>query len=305
MALAMTSLRAELGLVLTTLLWGLTFPLLRVVVQTVPPPWVVAIRFSITFLVFVPIALTHGRARIASEAKKNWKGALLLGFLAFASYLTQTEGLQTISAGRTAFITGTSVVIVPLLSPLFGPDRPQRSDWIACLGAVAGLFLLTRPDLGGGSLKGDLWVLACSVICAFYIRFLPAIAKRSESQHTLNLMQIGAVAVMAWTTLPLSGGAIPTISRDSWIGILILATFLTTGTFSLQTSCQAHTTPERAAIIFAMEPVWGSLFGFLLLGESFTPSGYLGAALILASVLGLELWNWRQRVGTVLPRSTA
>src|SRR3954469_24969055 len=157
-----SQLRAELGLVLTTILWGLTFPLLRIIVQSVSPSWVVAIRFTITFLVFIPIALSHGRARVASELRENRRGAAILGVLAFGSYLTQTFGLQTISAGRTAFITGTSVVIVPLLSPLFGTERPRASDWVACLGAILGLFMLTRPDLGGGSLTGDLWVLACS-----------------------------------------------------------------------------------------------------------------------------------------------
>jgi drug/metabolite transporter (DMT)-like permease len=286
----------ELGLVLTTLLWGLTFPLLRMIVQTVPPTWVVAIRFSITFLIFIPIALAHGRSRVSAETRRNWKGALVLGVLAFLSYLTQTKGLETIGAGRAAFITGTCVVIVPLIAPLFGPERPLRSDWIACAVAVAGLFLLTRPDQGCASLGGDLWVLGCAVACALYIRVLPAISRRSDSRHTLNLLQTATVSLLAWGTLPVTGGTLPHIDSETWRAILILATFITTGTFTLQTSCQARTRPERAAIIFALEPVWASLFGYLLLGEKFTASGYLGAGLILASVLGLELWNWRVRL---------
>jgi drug/metabolite transporter (DMT)-like permease len=284
---------AELGLVLTTLLWGLTFPLLRVAVQTVPPAWVVAIRFTITFFIFIPIAFFDGRKRVLAELRANGWGALLLGVIAYVSYVTQTVGLETISAGRAAFITGTATVIVPLLAPFFGPERPLRSDWAACAGAMAGLFLLTRPDQGGANLRGDLWVLACAFAYALYVRFLPPISRRSQSRNTLNLVQLAAVAVLAWTAVPAAHASVPKLDRQAWTAILILAIFLTTGTFMLQTSCQARTRPERAAVIFALEPVFGSLFGYLLLGETFTPLGYVGAAIILLSVLGLELWNWR------------
>jgi drug/metabolite transporter (DMT)-like permease len=289
----MSPLRAELGLLLTTILWGLTFPLLRVCVQTVSPAWVIAIRFTIAFLIFIPFALSHGWGRVKHELGRAWKGAALLGAIAFGSYFTQTTGLQWIGAGRAAFITGTCVVIVPILSPLFGKARPARADWIACAGATLGLFLLTRPDLGGASLRGDLWVGACAVLCAFYIRILPGQALGSSSLHTFNFIQLSAVALLAWSTLPwIGGGPLPALSPELLVMIGVLSVFLTTLTFVLQTACQPYTTPERAAIIFTMEPVWGSLFGYLFLRETFTPSGYAGAGLILASVLLLEVWNF-------------
>ncbi|HUP56782.1 MAG TPA: DMT family transporter, partial [Bdellovibrionota bacterium] len=182
------SLKADLGLVLTTIIWGTTFPLIRESMQHIEPAWFVAIRFSITFLIFIPIALSQGLGTVMAEFRRAKWGAFLLGALAWTSYLTQTIGLQTISAGRAAFITGTCVVIVPLISPLFGTpkwatstagyvtSRPERCDWVAVAFATAGLFLLTRPDLGGASLVGDAWVLVCAFVCALYIRFLPMFA---------------------------------------------------------------------------------------------------------------------------------
>jgi drug/metabolite transporter (DMT)-like permease len=288
------SVKADLGLVLTTIIWGTTFPLIRESVQNIEPAWFVAIRFSITFLIFIPIALSHGLGTVLAEFKRAKWGAFLLGALAWTSYLTQTIGLQTISAGRAAFITGTCVVIVPLISPFFGKERPERCDWVAVAFATAGLFLLTRPDLGGASLVGDAWVLVCAVVCALYIRFLPMFATGSKSQHTFNLMQILAVITLAWVTLPVTAGPLPAIAAPTWKAILFCAIVATTLTFMLQTRFQPLTTPERAAIIFALEPVWGSLFGYLWLGETFTGTALWGAALILASVVGLEAWKARR-----------
>jgi drug/metabolite transporter (DMT)-like permease len=278
--------RADLAMLLVTLFWGLTFPLIRSAVSTLDPLVFVVLRFSLALVVFLPFVVFSARVRRSLRAAVF--PGLILGLLAGGGYITQTLGLTSISAGRAAFITGLSVILVPLLSPIFRAGRPRRIEILAALTATLGLFLLTDPRAGGIT-RGDLLVLACAAIYAVYIHVLQIFLRRQPDSVALAFLQIVGIAALAGACLPLADLGPLRFTPMAWVALLFTATFATGGTTWLQTHFQGRTTPQRTALIFSMEPVFATLFAYLMLGEVLSTLGQLGALLILISVTGAEL----------------
>jgi drug/metabolite transporter (DMT)-like permease len=280
--------RADLALLLVTLFWGLTFPLIRNALQELLPHQFMSLRFTLAALVFLPVVL------LSKKARGGLRGALipglLLGLLAWSSYFSQAIGLQSTGAGRAAFITGTSVIIVPFLSPLFRAGRPSRGDILAALAATGGMYLLTDPS-GGGIRRGDLWILVCAFTYAIYIHCMQKVLARRPSEVALAFLQIAGVAIFAGAWWPVAGGRVLSLGPAAWIALLFCALFATVGTFWLQARFQGRTTPERVALIFAMEPVFAAIFAYWILAETLALLSVLGAAIILASVVVAELSN--------------
>ena len=277
--------RPELALLVVSALWGLTFPLIRSAVQDVDPFVFVPARFGLASVAFLPVLAWSRRAR--QGLRQALLPGVALGALAWTSYLTQTIGLQTVQAGRAAFITGTAVIIVPLLAPLLGAARPTTRDLAAAGVATAGLYLLTAPS-GAGFSAGDGLVLFCAAGYAAYILLLQRVLRREHDPVALAFTQVATITICSLVALPLLGRGGSEWTSAAWTGVAFCALFATAGTFFLQTRFQGKTTPQRAALIYALEPVFAALFAWLLLAETLPLTGALGAGLILAALLGVE-----------------
>jgi drug/metabolite transporter (DMT)-like permease len=275
------------------LFWGVTFPLIRGAMEELSPVQFVAWRFSLAAVAFLPLLLGSTEARRALPALLP--AGFLLGSIAGLSYFTQTWGLQTVPAGRAAFITALNVVIVPLLAPLFRAGRPQPLDFAAALVATGGLYLMTVGEEGFGSAlgMGDFWVLVCATSYAVYILVLQRVLARPRNAVALAFAQIGAIALLA--DIALAGTGPIRIPLTAWVlgALLFCATLATVATFWLQARFQGHTTAQRVALIFALEPVFATLFAWWLLGETMGLIGMFGAVLVLGAVLGVELLGAR------------
>ncbi len=271
--------RADLALLVVSILWGLSFPAIKMATPFVSPVLFVALRFGLTTAVLGALWRWLGR-----DAGSGLRGGAWLGLLLTLGYATQTAGLHSTTAGNSAFITALSVVLVPFYAAARLRQRPRLVALAALVPAVAGLAVLTRPDLGR-LVAGDLWTLACAVSYAVYLVELSR-ALTVTPYRPLLFWQIVTVAVVAaaWALVVERG-------RVVWNGTVVLSLALTT-VFStllalwLQTRWQGRTTATRAALIFTTEPVFAVLFAFLLLGERMPATFVAGAVLILAAVLG-------------------
>jgi drug/metabolite transporter (DMT)-like permease len=211
---------------------------------------------------------------------------LLMGLALFAGYSLQTFGLRLTTPAKAGFITGLSVVIVPVVSTLLLRQRLSRGVWLGVGLAAAGLALLSlQADLSVN--PGDVLVLGCALAFACQIlltgRFAP-----SYDPLLLTFGQIVVVAflagIAAWTleSPPMPPGTV--VFAAAFTGIL--ATSLA---FGIQTMAQRFTSPTRTALIFATEPVFAALFSFLLIGEVLGLRQLAGCALILAGMITAEI----------------
>jgi drug/metabolite transporter (DMT)-like permease len=283
-------LRADLALGFTALIWGATFVVVKDALADVSVFIYIAVRFALAAVV---MAIFFRQALRGLTRGAVWAGAQI-GFFMFAGYAFQTTGLQFTSPSKAAFITGSSVVIVPLLLAVFGKRRVNRWIWAGALAALAGLYFLTVPPEGFGGLnRGDPLVFGCAVMFAVHMIFISRYIAH-HSVGALAVVQVATTAILATIALPLLSVTGVEQPRWVWSGTLVFAVLITAlGStafgFSAQTWAQQYTSPTHTAILISLEPVFAALTSWLLAREHLGGRILLGAALIFAGILLAEL----------------
>lgn len=275
-------LYADLALLAVTAIWGATFVIVKEAVSCYPTFSFLSLRFALAVFSFLPLLL--GKKSLPKPGEL--KAGLLTGLFLFAGYAFQTLGLRFTTASKAGFITGLSVVIVPMLSALFLGQSPPGRVWVGAGLAAIGLAFLSLK----GSLipsVGDLLVLACAVA---YAAQIVALGKFAPSMHPFPLTFAQLFAVMLMSTALAFAIERPVQfppSKVVWAALFtgIPATSLA---FGVQTFAQKYTPPSHAALIFSAEPVFAALFAFLIAGETLGPRELFGCILITAAMLLAE-----------------
>lgn len=279
---------ANFSLLAVTAVWGATFIVVKQATEDLPPYPFLAIRFAIAFLTLLPFVWTQRRYLSRTAV---WKG-LSLGCFLFGGYAAQTIGLQYTSASNAGFITGLSVVIVPILVSISTRKLPSPSLVLGIISAVVGLALLSLgADLTFN--RGDIIVLLCTFFYALHI-FLVGRYAPTENAVILAAGQILAVSLLSTVFTFIFPQSSSHFTAYAWFGILLTAIPATSLAFFIQTKMQQFTTPTQTALICSAEPVFSALFAFLLAGEILPLRGLVGAALVMLGMLITEFRGTRE-----------
>ncbi len=289
---------ADAALLVVALIWGSTFVMVKQAIDAYPVFPFLAIRFSIGAASLAVLCLVF-------RAWPTWqtvKAGAILGLLLFGGYALQTIGLQWTSASKAGFITGLSVVMVPIMAALLVRAAPGRAALIGVLLATFGLALLTLQNSLSVNV-GDLVVLGCAVCFALHVVGVSVFARRSHPLP-LALIQILVVALLSAVVSSLSAEPWPLPTADTWLATVFTGVLATAAAIAIQTAAQRHTTPTHTALILTAEPVFAAVFGVLLGGETLTPRATAGGMFILAGMLASEI-PWEDRSARIISRFLA
>lgn len=268
-------------LVVVTAVWGSTFVLIRDLVATVPPPDLLAVRFAVAAAAMVALFWKPMRALRRAEVG----AALALGALYGVAQILQTTGLAHTDASVSGFVTGTYVVLTPVLSALLLRERLGPSTWGAVLLATLGLGVLALRGLSIG--VGEALTLASAALYALHILGLGrhSTAARATGMSVVQMLVIAAVSALA----AVPDGLVLPATPGQWAVVLYLATAAGVLALWAQTWAQARLAATRAAIVMTLEPVFAAGFAVALGGESLSARMLAGGALILAAMYLVEL----------------
>lgn len=286
---------ADLLMLLVTAVWGGTFVMVKDAVSAYPVFPFLALRFGLATVVLLPI----GFRRLRTLGWRDIGAGILVGLCLTAGYGFQTLGLQSTTASKAGFITGLSVVIVPLLSTLFLRRLPAIEAIAGVILATIGLALLTldqRLEIA----VGDLLILGCAVSFALHIVGVSAFVSRMDAL-AFTIVQVATVTVSCAALALATGSPWPAPSGSTWLAAGFTGLFATAAAFLIQTAAQRFTTPTHTALIFAGEPVFAAIFGVLLGGDLVTPRLIAGGILIVVGTVISEI-RWSHRTATVLSR---
>jgi drug/metabolite transporter (DMT)-like permease len=266
----------RLALLLTTVIWGATFPATKAALEQIPPLSFLLLRFLLgTLLVLLWFAV--GRRQLHRDPAVLKASALTTVFL-FLGYLLQTVGLRHTSASNSAFLTALYVIFVPLI--LMRIDRRAVS---AAAIAVAGLWLLVKPDSSMN--LGDLMTLGCAVAFAGHIICLERFTRQVDAP-SLFVWQMLTMTVLFlpapwWEQAPANAFS-PTVVLLIGLGVTgVLATLA----FAVQMWAQRLVPAQQVALLFASEPAYAAWLSWYFLGETLDVQGWIGSALILLAVM--------------------
>ncbi len=271
---------AELSMLFVALVWGTTFVIVKNALADIEPFLFLGLRFIIAF--FFIALFSYKQLRDISWSTIFYGS--LIGFFLFIGYTFQTIGLIHTSSSNAGFITGLSVVLVPIVYAFLQKSLPDIRTTISVLLALSGLFLLSVQSNILALGYGDSLVLVCAFGFAFHII---AVDKYS---HQHNPIAITCVQILFVGLLCLGIGLAtepwPTRFSTNAIQAIIITSILATSlAFLLQNSMQKYSTPTRFALVLATEPVFAAAAGFFWAGEVFSQRQLIGACLILLAML--------------------
>lgn len=274
---------AELALVAVAAVWGLTFVMVQDAIALLPTMAFLGYRFAWAAALVWPVF----RRRVARLGRAGWRAGLLMGAFLTAGYVFQTLGLEETSASNAGFITGMMVVLTPLLAALILRDRITRLAWAAAIVSTVGLWLLSGSG-GGFTLRGDGLVFLCAVSFALHI-LATSRAVRDHDAGALLVVQLLVAATVCLAGAAVVGDLEWPRGGEVWAALAVTAVFASAVGFFVQTYAQRHAPPARTALILASEPAFAGLFGYLLADDRLTALAWLGAGLIMAAIIAVEL----------------
>jgi len=266
---------AQIGLILVTIIWGVTFILVKQALNDCPPFLFATLRFGLATI--LTMALIN--RKIFQLSKNELIGGIICGFFLFMGYSFQNFGLMNTTASKSAFITSVSVLLVPILLVTFNLQRVERKIWIAVLLAIMGLYLIILPS-GGGVNLGDILTLGCALGFALHIIAQDIYIKKNIRLLPFFCVQSGCVTLFSFINSEIFESQAIVWSDHLFASIIITGVLATFAAFILMIWAQQILNPSETAIIFSVEPLAAALFATAFGGEILGLWGWIGGGLV-------------------------
>ena len=314
------TLRSNLMLLLTAIIWGLAFVAQRIGAAYVGPFTFNGVRFALGSLSLVPLVLFLNCKPLSRESQGNLPdrgnlrvvvpAGLAAGLVLFAGASLQQVGLvyAGTTAGKAAFITCFYIVLVPILGILW-KQHISPSTWLGAVVALAGLYFLSVKQ-GFSFSTGDLLELAGSFFWAGHILLIDHLTNKKVNALKLACTQYAVCSVLSLATALMFETITLTGLREAAIPILYSGILSVGVGYTLQIFGQKHAQPAHAAIILSLETVFAAIGGAIILHESLGARGIAGCLLMFAGMLMSQLQAFKltgrqgRTVGTTEPGGT-
>lgn len=310
-----TSWRAIVALFFVTVIWGGTFVWMKQGLAAVDAHFgpghattgvalFTLVRFGLAALC-VPAFIPAGR-RVGSRAV--WTGGLWIGALLLAGFTLQMLGLGEITPAVSAFLTSLYVLFTAILTAGIQRRGPSLALFLGALLATCGAgFIRGRPEISLHA--GELATVACAFVFALHILATDRVTKRvspmAVTTTTFTWVAIGSLVMLALSIrepgAPSARAMVDLLlSPEFAVPSLLSAILATVVALSLMNQFQRELDPVRAAILYAFEPIWASVFGLAYGTDTVTVYLWLGGGLLLAGNLVAEIGQ-RRRVAAAAP----
>lgn len=271
----------ELLLLLTTMVWGMGFPLTQILITYGFGPFtIMSGRFFIGSVVLV--AIFNRRLRQINRQTIYW--GLSTGVLLFLGFMFQTIGIIYTTPSKNAMITQMMVIMVPFIIWFITKQRPnQHAFFGAAIALLGGIILTANVNDFGAINLGDFLTFLCAVMVAAHVVISATISKK-ESIDTVNytLIQFLFAAVISMLLIPLE--TIPTVTIDNIWPLVILGILNTAWGFTIQTFAHRYSNASRTSVIVTTEAFFAAVFSILLGQELLTFQLVVGGGLLLGAV---------------------
>ena len=280
------------GLVFTTFIWGVTFELVEESLKSIPPSIFSTIRFFIAAICTLILILFKYRA--VKIEKDEFKAGIICAIFLSLGYFFQSFGLwENIfylksDPNKSAFITGTSVLMVPIIIFLMGKGKPAIHLWFSIVLVLAGLGILLNPKVENFTV-GDFLTFGCAISFAIHIIF--------QGQYLIskvkNIYNFFFVQMLS-TALIFSIGAIFEFqislsvlewNYTVWSGLWITGILATFVAILIMVWAQKIVSPIQTAMIFTLEPVFAGIYNHFFTEHVLSNWGIFAGIIIVLGII--------------------
>lgn len=272
-------------MVIATIFFGMTYVLTKICLNYSTELHIISFRFLIAFV----ISLIFLQKKIFPIKIKEILYSLILSVLLFMVFITMTIGVKYTTATNASFLISLSVIFIPFFSWIFNKEKPKKSIFIVLIIALIGIMLLTL-DKNLEFHIGDILCLICSLLFSFHVLITERFVK-NNNPITLGVLQFGGVAILSFLVqYPIEKFTLPK-NEKFWISLMILSVFCTALAYIIQTVSQKKLSSTLIGLILSLEPIFSGIFGYFILNEYLSPQQYMGAFLLLISIIYVTVKN--------------
>ena len=281
------TLIGSLFLILASSIWGGMYVVVKILVAVIPPLELVWMRYLIAFIALVIIGLV---------TKQNWKikkqhfgliiAIAIIGYV--ISIVTQETGTMLSSAQMGAIITSTTPAFMVLFASVILKESLTFKKAISVSLATIGVITIVGIDnidmsstLGGISL----------IIAALTWALMSVLIKRLPSEYSQIVVTTYATLIAVVVLTPFVITKLPQIEMNElakptiWGGLIYLGVISTSTAFLLWNRGLQMLNASSGGVFFFFQPVFGTLLGWLILGETISITFWIGSILIIFGVL--------------------
>lgn len=276
-------------------LWGINYPLVKLVLGLVPETDFLIIRFSLAAILFTGYLAISGESfRIAKE---HFLRVLVLGVVGVGVYnIIWTYGIHRTTAANAAILISASPIFTGIYSMLTGDERISPSKWLGTLTAFAGISTIiywtpgSQFSLESRVFTGNMLVLTGSLLFSMYaVLAKPLLQYYSPTKLTTLAMVLGLPVILMYSlsephAVTLSYGL---IFWSEFAYIVVLGTMIA---FIFWYKGIQQTSPFKTVIFHYIVPVVSMAAGWLFLGESVNMERVFGGLLVFIGLLGVK-WD--------------
>lgn len=287
MSIAPSSRAAWLQLGLAIVLFGLTWPVMKIGLEAGSPVWLAAGRATLSATTSFLMLAFLGRLKVPPRGE--WPVILSVGMLQLTAFFALANlGVQSVPAGRSGVLAYTTMLWMVPLSLLVGEKvRPRALAGVAL--GVAGVITLSDPMRfdwhDRGVVLGHAWLLLAGLSWA-----LAMLHTRRHKWHTSPLdvlpWQMTVATVLLWSLSFVAEphGHLDPAKWQLWAALLYIGAFAgPIGTWAAVSVSRALP-PITTSLGMLGVPLVGIVSAVTLLGEPITLALILGTALVLAGI---------------------
>ena len=288
-------LKGNALLLLTSIIWGISFIAQSKGVELISPVAFNGIRTMLGAVILLP--LIAFRSRKSDNKQHSTKdlitGGILCGILLCAATTLQTAGMIYTSPGKSGFITALYMVLVPIIGIFIG-KKTRPIIWISVAVAVIGLYLMCI-DASLSINIGDVLTFFCAIVFAGHIMVIDYFSPKVDGVKLafLQFFVCGALSLL-WMFIFEEPEIQPIL--DCWVAIGYSGIFSCGVAYTLQIVGQKYTDPTSASILMSLESVFAALstavlvaLGWNLTGGALNAREISGCVLMFIAIILVQL----------------
>ena len=270
-------------LLLATLIWGMGFVGTRWTFVEYSATWSNGLRYLFAGLISFPFLFK--KPHLFKDC-----GVFVCALMLAAGLQFQTMGIELTSLAKSGFLTVFYAIFTPILMLIFYKRKFRKTYWFLVLLSLIGIAMLCELSFEKFNL-GDLYILISALFFSLHILAVDRFAQ-NDNAIMFNFAQCFYMGVISVAfSIGVEGlpdfepllAPIEFAANPFW-GFVILSIFSSLVAFSLQVYAQQGVAPHVASLIFLMESVFASIFGFVFFGETLSMIAILGCILLIISV---------------------
>ncbi|MFK5882771.1 MAG: DMT family transporter [Candidatus Izemoplasma sp.] len=279
--------RAEMMLVVVTIIWGLGFPITDIALESgFGTNTIMVGRFLTASILLTAIYYK----KIKEFDKKTVIYGAFTGIFLFLGFYYQTLGNAYTTPTKNGFITQLNIIFVPFLYYLFFRKRVSYYNMISVLIAISGLFVLTYSSEGLSGINiGDFYTFICAIMIAFHVVTSSYYQKKYDLDPVLFTLANMYIAMIFSIVLMFGYEEVPAITLGNIWPLIILGVFNTAFGFLVQSYALKISHPTRVSLIVALESLFGAVGSVLIVNDILTINIVIGGMLIISAILVTEL----------------